>query len=199
MPHTKRAFDAIDAKTITLKTKAGDPTSMLYIGWRSDCHPWWHRVLCPALGIKKIGILEIDGGNFNTAVAKAKEGHFGAVDYQVIHGDARKILEHVQPGTYDVIFWDHGPEHVSVDDLKIATQAIISAAGRLVIYCCPWGAWPQGATGGNEHEEHKNSIEPEQLTALGLNVVTFGESGQSMEGELFAFRFVGDYEGGNTV
>jgi hypothetical protein len=142
--------------------------------------------------------MEIFGPNFNDLKVFAEKGLLSEVqEYELIHGDVRLIKQFVQPGRFDIIFWDHGPEHVTLDELKATTPLLYDLAGRLVIYCCPWGKWPQGPAGENMTEEHKIDVTPEHLTDLGMNVVKFGEVDQEREGELVGFRFVKEFEGMN--
>lgn len=184
MPHLKAAFDVLDSKTEEIKKRLGEVNSLLYVGWRHDCHPWWYTKFCPALGVKKIDILEIFPPNFSHAENMAWAGKFG-VETNVILGD---VTEFVRPAlSYDVIFWDHGPEHVTFDQLIMTTESL-SWMSKLLIYACPWGEWPQGAEGGNIHEEHKMALEPHHLKSLGMDVCAVGKSGQipGNEGELIS-------------
>lgn len=186
MPHTADAFFTINKNIEWFKKRAGNPKSLLYIGWRHDCHPWWWQTFCPALGIEKIGVLEIFNPNFQDLQRRVETGR---MNVRPILGDARKIDEYVRAREYDVIFWDHGPEHVSLEDLNRITPLLFSTAGRMLLYCCPWGNWPQHAD-GNPDEEHKNSVMDWHLTALGMDVVTTGHGpSQDQKGELIAFRF----------
>lgn len=157
--------------------------TMLYVGWRADCKPWWHDYMAERLGKDRVDVLEVFGGNVADMEREIWAGRYRVS--QVIHGDAR--YDGVIP--YDVIFWDHGPEHVTYDDLKVATKNLLESASKALVYCCPWGDWPQGPEGGNVHEIHANSVTPEQLIGLGMNVVTFGQSGQQNEGELVAWIY----------
>jgi len=199
MPHTKEVFDAMNAKASWFKEMAGQPSSMLYVGWRSGSHPWWHRKFCPDLGVTRVGVIEIFQKNFDDLAKFVKDGLLSEVkEYELIHSDVKEIKKHVPKDRYDIVFWDHGPEHVSWEDLQEITKSIMEVTGRLVLYCCPWGKWPQKATDGNADEEHKFDVLPEHFTQLGLNVVTFGGCNQENKGELVGFRFVGEYEGKNT-
>lgn len=183
MPHTKRAFEALDKSIEGIKIEAKNPKSLLYIGWRSDASPWWHDKFCKELGIEKIAVLEIFPPNFQNLEREVAKGRYKV---KPILGDARQLNQYVAPEEYDVIFWDHGPEHVTLSDLQKATPMLGAMAGRMLLYCCPWGEWSQGPEGSNLDEEHKNYVTPEQLIPMGLHVMTFGGSGQAAEGELIA-------------
>lgn len=190
MPHTKRVFDALESNIPWIKERAGDPKSLLYVGWRRDCKPWWHDTFCPKLGIERVGVLEIFPKNLNDLEQEIWAGRYNVTP---ILGDARKPHLSLKPREWDIIFWDHGPEHVSAEDLEKATQLLKMFAGRLLLYCCPWGDWPQGPEDGNEHEIHRNAVTTEQLTKHGMMVTEFGKIGQAGEGELLGFCFLNEY------
>lgn len=191
MPHLKAAFDRLEYRVPYILSVFGfyQPKSLLYVGWRHDCHPWWYTKLCPMLGIEKIGIVEIFQQNKQHADMMAREGKFGQ-NVKVHLQDVTKISRIDERFKYDVIFWDHGPEHVSIQDLK-KTTAELSKLSKLLIYACPWGEWPQGTEDGNVNERHMISIEPRDLEELGMIVDTVGESGRfpGKEGELIAFKW----------
>lgn len=84
-------------------------------------------------------------------------------DGDVRQADLRPLLK------YDVAFWWHGPEHVHRDEALIAVERLQSVAS-LVVLGCPWGDYPQGATGGNPHEAHLWAPEPEDFEAVGFDV-----------------------------
>ncbi len=182
MPHTKAAFSVVESMIPTIR--ASQPKSLLYIGWRHDASPWWYDIFCKHLGVERVAVLEIYQPNFSDFSAAVKTGRYVA---KPILGDARKLSEIVGKGEYDVIFWDHGPEHVSFDDLQKATPMLHEMAGKLLLYACPWGEWKQEAEGGNLDEEHKNYVTVDQLVGLGMTVQTTGESGQEKEGEIISF------------
>lgn len=195
MPHTLRAFNVLEAKSSWIRDSIGNPSSMLYIGWTGGSHPWWHRKFCPDLGVSRVGVLEIYTPNFNQLAAEAKGGLFSEVkEYELIHGDAREIDKFVQKDRFDIVFWDHGPEHVSWEELQEASKRIFDIAGRMVIYCCPWGKWPQDALGGNESEIHRFDVLPDHFSKLGMKVDMTGGCNQEKEGELIGYRFVKEYE-----
>lgn len=181
MPHTGPAFAEME-RLIPL-FKSLEPKSLLYVGMRHDCAPWWQKVFSSRIGASKLAVLEIDIGNCNEFRKRKKD-----YDCDVYHGDVREIGQHVTPGQYDVIFWDHGPEHVSWEDLQKTTPNLIEYAGKILVYCCPLGVWPQGPEGGNVHEEHKNYVTTEQFTQLGLEIITTGKPGQENLGEIIGYK-----------
>jgi len=187
MPHTLEAFKILDGITKRIRDTI-NPKSLLYIGWRHDARPWWHDKFSKDLGIERISVLEVFPKNFRDL-----EHLVSARRYNVrpILGDVRNIHLYTQVGEYDIIFWDHGPEHVSFDELNVVTRNLIRFAGSMLLYCCPWGIWPQGIEDGNEHEEHKNSISASQLTNLGMDVMCINSQGIGNSGELIAYKMKG--------
>jgi hypothetical protein len=154
---------------------------MLYVGWRRDCKPWWHDYMAKQLQVQDLGVLEIWPANVEDLKSEVWAGRY---DCRVIQGDARDPVDSIGLNDWDLIFWDHGPEHVSREDLELATERLFRCAGKALVYCCPWGDWPQGEEYGNEHEVHRNSVTVGQLQRLGMEVACFGYEGQEHEGEL---------------
>lgn len=185
MPHTKRVFDYFETDMIP-RLALLEVKSMLYVGWRHDCKPWWHDHMARQLGVT-LGVLEIFQKNISDLEHLVWEGRYDVKS--IIWGDARKPEESIVEGFWDLIFWDHGPEHVDHDDLCTTTPKLLKHAGKMLLYCCPWGNWPQGEEDGNVHEVHRNSVTSEQLSNLGMTVKTFAEPGQQNEGELVGWMF----------
>lgn len=184
MPHVKPAFDFLESKAPEFKEKL-QPRSLLYVGWRHDAKPWWYDSFGPALGIQKFGILEVFPKNHSDFEQLVWSGRYSA---DAILGDVRRIDSLVKPREWDIIFWDHGPEHVTWEDLQACTPKIFSMCGKMLLYSAPWGEWPQGIEDNNEHEVHRNSVTVEQFKELGLETTTFGGPSQGLEGELCGWK-----------
>lgn len=187
MPHTKPAFDALDAMVPDLQ-KLG-VRSVLYIGWRRDTRPWWYE-FSKSVGATYISVLEAFGPNVEDLRREVQKGTY---DLLVYHGDVRKfdeVFKTTDPDghLFDMIFWDHGPEHVTFDELREVTSCLVKNAGKVVLYAAPWGSWPQGADGGNDLEVHRIDLSPDNLDSLGMKVMSFGGPGQSNAGELVAWK-----------
>ena len=178
MPHTQRAFEYME-RDVTADLAVLAPESLLYVGWRRGCSSWWDDTFRASLRIPqgRSAVIEIYEDNYRDALRM--------VPMKVIHGDAREIERHVFPGEFDVIFWDHGPEHVPSSDLELCTKKLITFAGKALVYCCPWGRWPQGPEGGNVYETHYE-VDDGMLVNLGMRVRRFGAPGQERNGELVA-------------
>jgi hypothetical protein len=182
MPHNKVAFDFFESNVIPLLQKAGCK-SMLYVGWRHDCKPWWHDYMAKQLG-GPLGVLEIFPKNISDLEHAVWNGRY-QVD-SVIAGDARDPGSALVKGFWDVIFWDHGPEHVTWEELKECTPKLLDYAGKALVYCCPWGSWPQGEEDGNPNEVHRNYVTKDHIFELGMTLKTFFDPGQENAGELVA-------------
>lgn len=183
MPHVKDAFDLIDR--LTPNWAVFQPRTMLYVGWRHDCHPWWHRTLAPALGIEKVTLLEVFPPNVSDAEEKIWNGYF-KVPTNVIQGNILEPTRYFNKGEFDVIYWDHGPEHVTKAQFDVITPILQNMRNKLLLYSCPWGDWPQGAEGKNEHERHLWSVDVKDMQDLGMSVYTVGKPGQQNLGEIVA-------------
>ncbi len=170
MPHTKRVFDEFEQHVIP-RLKEHGVKSMLYVGWRRDCKSWWHDYMAKELG-GPLGVLEIFPKNIADLEQAVWSGRYDVAS--VISGDARDPSSSVREGFWDVIFWDHGPEHVTLEELVECTPKLLQCAGKALLYCCPWGVWPQDAEDGNDNERHRNYVTKEHLLSLGFSVGTFG-------------------------
>lgn len=162
-----RIFDSLEAK------------SMLYVGWTRPTKAWWKDEFCDKLGITSRSIIDIFPAN-----AQAARQTFS--DIGVIEGDIAKLGDYVQKGEYDVIFWDHGPEHADEDKLPEILNLMKEYAAKLVVCACPWGSFPQSAIYGNVWEEHRFNVMPEHFGDM--QVVKINTVHQSDPcGELIAY------------
>lgn len=90
-------------------------------------------------------------------------------------------------GTFDVVLWWHGPEHIDRDDLAATVTQLERAAERLVILGCPWGVYPQGEFMGNPHDAHRASLYPDDFLKLGYDVATIGQADHP-DGSIIAWK-----------
>lgn len=182
MPHLAEAFQYFNGLIPDIR-KMGF-RSLLYVGWRHDASGWWYETFSKGIGIERFGIIEIFKKNFDELNATISKS--GWQNFRTYFGDVREIQKYVQPGEYDVIFWDHGPEHVPGPDLEVITP-VLSRMTKLLIYSCPWGNWPQGAEDGNENERHY-TVTDFQLRDYGFEVKTFGVGNGTCAGELAGIK-----------
>jgi len=141
-----------------------DPGTMLYIGYRLDACAWLHEL---ARRGNEITVLEVWPANITEAMGKEKHvSRFWC-------GDVRQVDQ--IPGTWDYIWYWHGPEHIHKAEFPGVLEKLAAKARRLVAVASPWGKYPQGPHQGNVHEIHRWSVYREDLEGLGLQVVTDGE------------------------
>jgi hypothetical protein len=189
MPHVKAAFDWFEKNVGKIRDDAVGASSLLYVGIRHDTSPWWLKDLCPRLGITRVGVVEIFPKNLSDFEQQFWAGKYGESfsDVELISGDVREIDKLVNVGEYDIIFFDHGPEHLDPEDIDLVTRKLERIAGKLVLYSAPWGHWPQGEEDGNEHEVHRSNLIPDDFRRLGMNVETVNSEGVENGGELIAW------------
>lgn len=75
---------------------------------------------------------------------------------------------------YDIIFWWHGPEHISEGEINSTFKHIENMGMKFVILGCPWGKYEQTAIKGNDYEIHQKHWYPEELNRLGYKTNTIG-------------------------
>lgn len=162
-------------------------TSMLYVGHRSDTHPWWRTVFADLIRLEKgpndvpnIDIVDIVPANLpNDLVGDG-------LARTCFHGDIRTC----RASNYGLVFWDEGPEHVSREDaLRILHQ--LSLDNTHVIISCPWGHQLQGS-GPEDPEFHHWGPMPEDFESIGFTARTFGTmftgvGGDGRHGNLIAW------------
>jgi hypothetical protein len=154
------------------------PGSLLYIGARPDAHSWLPELF---LAGHSLTVLEVWPEN--------TEGLRGDPRIsRLIQGDVREI--DTLPLTFDMIFWWHGPEHLSYDEIGPTLARLEAKALRLVALACPYGYYPQGAHKGNPYEEHKTYLYPEQFTDWGYEVRTDGQEDEAGS-EIVAWKRTG--------
>ena len=135
---------------------------MLYVGHRSDTHPWWRTTFAERLGVTRIAVVDLQAPNLQTAAGFTSELYLGDI----------RGPDTTPPG-FDLVFWDEGPEHVPLDDAAECIRALRARHGRVLI-SCPWGHQPQG-TGPDDPEFHHWAPMPEHFSVLGMESRTFGE------------------------
>jgi len=106
---------------------------------------------------------------------------------ETIEGDVREI-DKLKVGTFDVVLWWHGPEHIERDELEATIAKLEAAAEGLVVLGCPWGVYKQGPFMGNPYDEHKASLYPADFEAMGYQVATIGEADK--HGSLMAWKWL---------
>ena len=94
---------------------------------------------------------------------------------EVIKGDVRNCGPILQGRRFDVVFFWHGPEHLTEDETLVTLPELERLARRLVVLGCPWGTYQQGAVGGNPFERHVAAFDYEFFETKGYAVECLGE------------------------
>jgi len=179
MPHVTEAFQEMEKLVAELSPISVQ--TFLYIGWRNDTHSWWYKWLVTNIKPVDVQVLEIDENNVKRLL-QIKE--IFPLLTEVHRHDVRKIKE--MGRRWDVVFWDHGPEHIHLGELLETTEQLKSVTNNILFYACPWGSWPQGEK-PDDPETHKFDATPEMFSDMGMSVRTVGTSGQMNCGEILSY------------
>ena len=93
---------------------------------------------------------------------------------EVIEADVRQVHE-LTLKSFDVIFWWHGPEHVTHDELLRTIPHLENLCIKILVLGCPWRKYAQGAVGGNPFERHLEDYDYDVFESLGFEVECLGE------------------------
>jgi len=165
MPTTGGAFEYLAGEWarefVEYNSEGPAQRSMLYVGHRSDTHPWWHQAFSSACGFNRLAVVDIVAANAQSA---------RHITDEIYVGDVRD-LSIVPPG-FDLVFWDEGPEHMPREEALRMIQQLADVHWQVLI-SCPWGYQPQGY-GPNDPEFHHWGPMPEDFESIGMKVRTFG-------------------------
>lgn len=156
------------------------PGTLLYIGARADAHAWLEELLVAGHGIS---VLEIWSENAAGLIRWINSNYF---DIDVIIGDVKEIDQKL-PGNYDYIFYWHGPEHLLLSEIEPVLTKLEQKVNKTLALACPYGRYPQGASGGNPYEEHKSTLYPTFFEYHGFDVTTDGYPDEP-GGEIVAWK-----------
>lgn len=173
MPSRGEAFSFLDEHGASI---LGRHDRMVYVGHRSDTHPWWYQTFAPALGVSRLTVVDIFAPNLGSA---------NHITGDLIHGD---ILDSSTVGHGPgLMFWDEGPEHVTRDQF-MPWPRMMTGVGWDVLISCPWGYQVQGPDGANLSEEHHWGPMPADMEEAGMSWRTFGEPFPEGHGNILAWR-----------
>lgn len=147
--------------------------SMLYVGHRSDTHPWWWQTFAPAVGISRLAVIDIEPSNLQSANAITKE---------LYHGDIRTFAA---ASGFGMVFWDEGPEHME-KAMSLETLKWLAGRNEHVLISCPWGYQAQGS-GPSDPEFHHWAPMPADFEEIGFVTRTFGQMFPDGHGNLLAW------------
>lgn len=156
MPSTDLAFNFLTEHGREMFGIAG---SMLYVGHRSDTHPWWRTTFRDVIGGPRLDVIDIVKANLDSANEFAS-GMF--------HGDIRSF----DASGYGLFFWDEGPEHLPREEaLELLHR--VSQCNDHVLISCPWGYMPQG-NGPGDPEFHHWGPQIADFESIGFQARVFG-------------------------
>ena len=154
-----------DILSSMLKFKEG--VSVLQIGVKMKPHGVhnWQKMFkrFADYGYTYFSVLEIWEYNFNRL--------YGQYLNEKIFGDVRDIEKLVE-NKYDVIFWWHGPEHVSKEDFEKIDNTFNKFKNTIIVIGCPYGESLQGVVDGNPFEKHLYHWQPDEFEKLDYVVYT---------------------------
>lgn len=157
MPTVGETFKFLDEHGSSLFGQVG---SMLYVGHRSDTHPWWHNTFAPSIGASRLAVIDIDSGNLQSAQHITSELYLG---------DVRQTD---CPTGFGLVFWDEGPEHLP-RDVSLELCRHLAEHNAHVLISCPWGFQKQG-NDPRSHEFHHWGPQPSDFEGIGWTARTFG-------------------------
>jgi hypothetical protein len=184
MPHIYEAFKWFEDNIHLFKKL--EAKSLLYVGWTPSSTNWWYTEFCKKLSIEKVSVVEVYDANYNNLNNWITRSKYNIKSYCRNIFDVDSFIDNNE---YDIIFWDHGPEHASIEDLNAVTPKLMQKSGKALIYSCPWGKWPQDTIGSNTFEKHLTEVTTDMLKSLNLEVHSFNKPDQVNCGELIGVYF----------
>ena len=148
-----------------------DEVSLLNIGQRHDSDWWWYKEIKEEVDKVTCDILDIWPANIDYLHSFNGQPDEGIhLNYNPILGDVR-TWEPIR--RYDLVIWNHGPEHLLVPDAVDAMKKLINVADWGVFVSCPDGSTMEQkrnlilykgvALFGNPAEEHVSLITHENF------------------------------------
>lgn len=139
-----------------LRERAGKMgKKLLTVGWDNTMPSRnWISFFMEDLGFEEVVIVEAYRHN-----AVAAQEHYSLMpNITVIHASLQDALKHrLLDDEFDSCMWSHGPEHVSIEDLKWMVPELYSRLGNLFIAWCPWGDYYV------EDDDHPNKWQQHQI------------------------------------
>jgi hypothetical protein len=98
-------------------------------------------------------------------------------DVRNLDPSALEVLRGQWLPPYDVVFWWHGPEHISEHEIGPTVKGLEQIARELVILACPWGDSklhhaPEGKIPG---QRHKAKLYKHHFRSMGYKVASIGK------------------------
>jgi len=125
----------------------------------------WNRFLHRVFPSASFHNLEYDEGLVNKW-KKTKNTYLNSIT----HGDVRKIDEVFDENSFDLIFWNQGPEHIYRKEWEDTFPKLEKIAKHVVYLHCPWGS---GYDSDQWH--YSKSIRRGEFEPFGFRVVYHGK------------------------
>lgn len=163
---------------------SGEYSSVLYVGANRKRQHF--LTYFKEAGYKKIVILEAFEENYKFLMEKfeARDSSYGVVWGKV--QDVKKL----QLGTFDVVFFWHGPEHLQESEIAPTLGNLEDICNHVVVCGMPFGFYEQGPEYGNHFEVHQSHIYPPFLERLGYKTETLGNPDQ-IGSNITAWKYLG--------
>jgi len=88
----------------------------------------------------------------------------------ITHGDVRKIDEYYVEDSFDLIFWNQGPEHIHREEWKECFEKLERITSKALWLHCPWGS------GYDKDKFHySKSIRRGEFEPFGFTVMYIGK------------------------
>lgn len=148
---------------IDIAPKVFSHKTVLYIGARKDRYQFLANFFSAGYNISILEIHEPNADFFRTLPWVN----------DVITDDVRTFKS---DNKYDIVFWWHGPEHISKEDLSDTLRNLESITNKMIVLGCPWGDVPRNDKYEKENvnEKHLNIIGIGDLESLGYKASYFG-------------------------
>jgi hypothetical protein len=94
---------------------------------------------------------------------------------EIFHSDIKDYVD-VMSKQADVLLWQHGPEHMTMED-AVAVIGKMKSKFKKIIIEMPIGVYKQGTLYGNKHERHLSTWYLDDMVNLGFEVTTARKGG----------------------
>jgi hypothetical protein len=101
-------------------------------------------------------------------------------------GDVRNVDQIYNDGAFDIVFWSHGPEHITREEWEETFAKLEKLANMAIIIQCPWGS------GYNGHPGHfAKSIRKGEFEAFGFTVFYAGKE-DTRDADIFGYKVLNE-------
>lgn len=144
--------------------------SILMVGWRFDSDAEFVKYMIESG--KELSIVEIFPGNLKNIPAE-------------VTTYCDDILKFQFEKKYDLFLWQHGPEHVHIEDAKNLFKKIEPYFQNIIVET-PYGVNHQGEMYGNVYEAHISTWYEEDYVECGFSTVKY--AGKNHEAFIIGYK-----------